>query len=97
MLSVLGFPFRILYLTMYLDLHEWGFALKYRFCERGFAYDFGLHERGFELYLRLDRGASKMEKTVFKRKIYNELPEWKENRSNIERKRELWIEQGKQV
>lgn len=38
-------------------------------------------QRGFALYYLL-RGETIMEKPVFKRKIYNEILEWKENRSN---------------
>ena len=51
-------------------LNEWGFARKW--C---------LHERGFALYY-IKRGDNTMGKPVFKRKIYEEILEWKEKRSN---------------
>lgn len=49
--------------------------------EWGFTRNLDLHEWGFALYY-LSRGETIMEKPVFKRKIYNEILEWKENRSN---------------
>ena len=49
--------------------------------QQGFALDLRLYEWGFALYY-LSRGETIMEKPVFKRKIYNEILEWKENRSN---------------
>lgn len=58
-----------------------GFALDLRLCEWGFVQILRLHEWGFALYY-LSRGETIMEKPVFKRKIYNEILEWKENRSN---------------
>lgn len=58
-----------------------GFALDLRLYEWGFVQILRLHEWGFALYY-LSRGETIMEKPVFKRKIYNEILEWKENRSN---------------
>lgn len=58
-----------------------GFALNLRLYEWGFVQILRLHEWGFALYY-LSRGETIMEKPVFKRKIYNEILEWKENRSN---------------
>ncbi len=58
-----------------------GFALDLRLYEWGFVQILRLHEWGFALYYLL-RGETIMEKPVFKRKIYNEILEWKENRSN---------------
>lgn len=58
-----------------------GFALDLRLYEWGFVQILCLHEWGFALYY-LSRGETIMEKPVFKRKIYNEILEWKENRSN---------------
>lgn len=58
-----------------------GFALDLRLSEWGFVQILRLHEWGFALYY-LSRGETIMEKPVFKRKIYNEILEWKENRSN---------------
>lgn len=49
--------------------------------EWGFAWYFYLHEWGFALYY-FQRGDTNMAKTVFKRKIYDEILEWKQNRSD---------------
>lgn len=62
-------------------LNEWGFEQKIRYYEWGFARKWCLHERGFALYY-IKRGDNTMGKPVFKRKIYEEILEWKEKRSN---------------
>ena len=51
------------------------------YCEWGFEQNWHLHKRGFGIYC-LKRGENIMEYPVFKRKIYNEILEWKENRSD---------------
>ena len=62
-------------------LNEWGFEQKIRCYEWGFARKWCLHEWGFALYY-IKRGDNTMGKPVFKRKIYEEILEWKEKRSN---------------
>ena len=60
---------------------ERGFAYDFCLNERGFAYKLHLLERGFGIYYHMG-GKNIMGKTVFKRKIYDEILEWKEKRGN---------------